>query len=132
MPTAPHRESIIRDLDSAVPPPTDHRRKRIAGRLLTIGDTVFIPQLGYNGTIIDFHRSRVMVLPHDYGYPDLFNPKHLRPGKGISALQRVRLEELGYYYFDHLLLDIGTHPAPSRRFQPVHRPYEWREANTLP
>ena len=128
MPTPPHRVSIIRDLDCSVPPPVDHRRRRIAGRLLGIGDTVFIIQLGYNGTILDFHNRRILVLPHDYGYPDLFLPRFLRPAEGISALQRVRLEELGVYYFDHLLLDIGTFPAPYRRFQIVHRPYEWRNA----
>ena len=103
MPTAPHRISIIRDLDSAVPPPLDSRRKRIDGRLLGIGDTVYIIELGYNGTIINFTRSRVQVQPHDYGYPDLYPPKKLRQGRGISALQRVRLEELGIYYFDHLI-----------------------------
>ena len=126
MPTAPHRESIIRDLDSTVQPPTDHRRRQIAGRLLAIGDTVFIIQLGYNGTIIDFHHSCVMVLPHDYGYPDLFRTAHLCPGRGINAMQRVRLEVLCYYYFDHVLLDTGTFLAPARRFQVVHRPYKWR------
>ena len=96
MPTPPHRESIIRDLDCSVPPPSDFRRRRIAGRLLGIGDTVYILALGYNGTIVDFHRSKVLVLPHDYGYLDVYSPRHLKPGKGISALQRVRLEELGY------------------------------------
>ena len=130
MPTPPHRISIIRDLDSAVPPPTDYRRRRIAGRLLSIGDSVFIPQLGYNGTIIDFYSRRVLVQPHDYGYPDSYLPRHLRPAEGINALQRVRLEELGIYYFDHCLLDRGTFPAPYRRFQIVHRPYAWREDTT--
>ena len=127
MPTPPHRESIIRDLDCAVPPPSDFRRRRIAGRLLSIGDTVYISTLGYNGTVIDFYRSKVLVLPHDYGYPDAYLPRHLKPGKGINALQRVRLEELGIYYFDHKLLDKGTFPAPSRRFQIVHNPYEWKD-----
>ena len=126
MPTRPHRESIIRDLDSKVPPPNDYRRRRIAGRLLSIGDTVYINQLDYNGTIIDFRGSKVMVLPHDYGYPDLFHVRLLRPSQGINAHQRVRLEELGYYYYDHLLLNTGTHPASHRRFQTVHNPYEWR------
>ena len=130
MPTPPHRESIIKDLDSGVQPPEDHRRQRIAGRLLSIGDTVFIAQLGYNGTILDFRGKKVMVIPHDYGYPDLFQARHLRPGKGINALQRVRLEELGYYYFDHLLLDRGTYPAPNRRFQTVHDPYNWKSNST--
>ena len=125
MPTPPHRVSVIRDLDSKVPPPVDSRRKRIAGRLLGIGDAVFIITLGYNGTIIDFRGARILVLPHDYGYPDLYSPRSLRIGKGINAHQRIRLEELGFYYFDHLLLDTGTHPAPNRRFQIVHEPYEW-------
>ena len=128
MPTAPHRVSIIRDLDSSVPPPADHRRRRVEGRLLGIGDTVFIIPLGYNGTIIDFRQKKLLVLPHDYGYPDLYLPRNLRIGRGISALQRVRLEELGYYYFDHLLLDQGTFPAPNRRFQTVHEPYGRRES----
>ena len=126
MPTLPHRESIIRDLDSSVPPPLDFRRRRIAGRLLGIGDTVYITALGYNGTIVDFLRKRVLVLPHDYGYPDSYLPRYLKPSQGINALQRVRLEELGVYYFDHKLLDKGTFPASYRRFQTVHNPYEWK------
>ena len=127
MPTPPHQISIIRDLDSQVPPPKDFRRRRIAGRLLGIGDKVHIIQLGYNGTILDFTPSKILVLPHDYGYPDLYLSLHLWTGVGISALQRVQLEELGVYYFDHTLLDKGTYPAPSRRFQTVHRSYEWKD-----
>ena len=127
MPTPPHCISIIRDLDCGVPPPQNFSRRRIAGRLLGIGDTVHILQLGYNGTILDFTSKKILVLPHDYGYPDLYLPRHLQPGVGINAMQRVRLEELGVYYFDHTLLDKGTYPAPYRRFQTVHRPYEWKE-----
>ena len=127
MPTPPHRISIIADLDSNVPPPLDFRRRRINGRLHSIGDTVFIPSLQYNGTIIDFRGRRILVLPHDYGYPDLFCLSSLLPGSGINCHQRVRLEELGYYYFDHLLLDTGTYPASHRRFQRVHNPYGWKQ-----
>ena len=127
MPTPPHRVSIIRDLDCAVPPPEDSRRRRIAGRLLGLGDTGFILQLGYNGTIFNFTATKIRVQPLDYGYPDLYLARHLQPGVGINALQRVRLEELGVYYFDHSLLDKGTFRAPYRRFRIVHNPYKWKD-----
>ena len=83
MPTPPHCISIIRDLDCKVPPPKIFGRRRIAGRLLGIGNTVHILQLGYNGTILDFTSSKILVLPHDYGYPDMYLPRHLWPGVGI-------------------------------------------------
>ena len=109
MPTRPHRESIISDLDSHSTPPTNNCRVRIEGRLHGIGDTVFIPHLGYNGTILDFvGRRHLIIIPHDYGYTIRILPSKLKQGFGINCHQLIHLDELEIYYFNHLLLDTGT------------------------
>ena len=125
MPTISHIEDIDSALTSITSPPSDIRRKRINGRLLGIGDTVHIVSLGYNGTIIDFCGRRILVIPHDYGYPDLFSPANLRFGSGINCHQRTRLDDLGFYYFDPIILQQGTHPAPHRRYQRLIPPFNW-------
>ena len=80
---------------------------------------MYIRQFNYNGTIIDVRGTRILVLPHNYGYPDLFHPSLLESGTGINCYQRVRLEELGYYHLNQLLLDTDTHSVPHQRFQIV-------------
>ena len=125
MPTIPHIENIDYALDSVNTPTADSRRRRINGRLYGIGDTVYIVPLRYNGTILDFRGQRILVIPHDYGYPDLFSPTNLRFGSGINCHQRLRLDQLGYYYHDPVLLTTGTHPAPHRRYQRIIPPFNW-------
>ena len=116
MPTRPHREIIITDLDSHSNPPTNNRRVRIDGRLHTIGDTVFIPHLGYNGTILDFvGRRQLIIKPHDYGYTIHILPNKLKVGVGINCHQRMHLDNLDIYYYDPLLIDTGTTVHPHRR-----------------
>ena len=52
---------------------TTVNRLRIDGRLHSVGDTVFIPTLGYNGTILNLDKSQqdgvevcsIWTLPHD-------------------------------------------------------------------
>ena len=125
MKTISHIDDIESALKSHTPPPSDNRRRRIDGRLLGIGDTVYIVTLRYNGTIIDFRGKRILVIPHDYGYPDLFSTSNLRFGSGINCHQRLRLDDLGFYYFDTVLLKRGTHPAPHRRYQRLLPPFNW-------
>ena len=111
IPTAPHHISIIRDFDSSIPPPDNPRRWKIDGQLKDIGNTVFIPSLKYNVTIMDLYGKSIVVLPHDYRYPDKYLPSQLRHCGRITCHQRIRFEELRIYYFDHLLLDGSTYPA---------------------
>ena len=125
MPTILHIKDINSALDSTPPPPSNSRRRRINGRLLGIGDTVYIVSLQYNGTILDFRGRRILVIPHDYGYPDLFTASNLRIGSGINVHQRLCLDDLGYYYFDPVVLTSGTHPAPHRRYQRLIPPFNW-------
>ena len=125
MMSIPHIEDINSAVDSINPPPHDKRRRRIDGRLLGIGDTVYIISLKYNGTILDFRGKRILVIPHDYGYPDLFPPSNLKFGRGINCHQRLRLDNLGHYYFDPVILQNGTHPAPHRRYRRLIPPFDW-------
>ena len=113
MPTKPHRRSIISDLDSHSPPPTDHRRIRVGGRLKGIGNTVFVPHLGYNGMIVEIvGRRHLSVLPHDYGYTIKILPWCLMNGVGINAFQRLELDKHRMYYYNPVLLDKGTVTVP--------------------
>ena len=88
--------------------------RQIHGRLHSIGDTVFIPDFGYNGTIVRFNETTVLVVPHDYGNVHLFFPSDLRPGAGISSFIRSWLTENGVYYNDPLKIQQGTVIHPSR------------------
>ena len=60
-------------------------RRRIGSKLHIVGDTVFIPSLGYNGTILKFNPHTVNVIPHDYGYYWPYKISDLREGSGISC-----------------------------------------------
>jgi len=67
---------------------------RIDGRLRSVGDTVFIPVLGYNGTILNLHKRQldgvevisILTLPHDYGEPITYSPFDLRAGVGLNII----------------------------------------------
>ena len=82
------------DYDIIYPPHcnTTVNRLRIDGRLHSVGDTVFIPALGYNGTIINLDKNKlegidvclILTLPHDYGTPVTYTPLELRTGAGVS------------------------------------------------
>ena len=125
MPTQPNCISICKDLESYIKKPDDPRRCRISNRLHQVGDTVLIVDLKTKGTILDFTKQFVTVLPHDYGVSVRRAHRNLRSARGINPFQRERLDLLNVYYNDHLLLHTGTHPAPGR--VPIktvrHKPY---------
>ena len=95
-----------------IPPSTEYRR--IDGRLHTVGDTVLIPDLGYNGTILSFSRLYVRVLPHDYGPPVRRLTRNLRRGSGITIVQLSHLLEIGIKVNDHHQIHGGTFAARGR------------------
>jgi len=72
---------------------TTINRLRINGRLHSVGDTVFIPVLGYKGTILNLQKRQldgveeylILTLPHDYGEPIIYIPSDLRAGVGVST-----------------------------------------------
>ena len=101
-------------LRSATPISNIVRQIRISGRLLSICDTVLIPELGYNGTIIDILGRFVIVLPHDYGTSIRRLPRNLKKGKGISSHQRHRLDRINVTYNEDALLNQGTFPSHDR------------------
>ena len=76
---------------------TTVNRLRIDGRLHTAGDTVFIPALGYNGTILNLYKREqdgveeclIWTLPHDYGTPVNYSPFDLRAGVCVSTHIRL-------------------------------------------
>ena len=71
-------------------------RARIDGRLHSVGDTVHIPYLGYNGTILRFcGREFVAVVPHDKGQPVLYLCTQLKRGSGINTANRIWLRQNG-------------------------------------
>ena len=98
-------------LRSATPIPNILRRIRISGRLLAVCDTVLIPELGYNGTILDIDSRFVTVLPHDYGPSIRRLPHKLKGAKGISSHQRRWLDRVNVAYNDDTLLLQGTFPS---------------------
>ena len=97
-------------LRSSTPIPIDNRRIRISGRLLGICDTVFIPELGYNGTIFDIIGRFIVVLPHDYGISIRRLARNLKSGKGITSHQRRWFDRINVAYDDDTLLLEGTFP----------------------
>ena len=94
--------------------PFDNRRIRISGRLLSICDTVFIPELGYNGTILDIKGRYIVILPHDYGVSIRRLARNLRSGEGISSHQRRWFDRINVAYHDNILLLEGTFPNRNR------------------
>ena len=89
-------------------------RIRLDGKLHVKGDTVFIKDLNYNGTIIRFTSRWVVVLPHDYGGIFRRAISRFEYREGILLHQRRNLEERGVYYNDPVELHQGTFIHESR------------------
>ena len=87
---------------------------RIQGKLHRIGDSVFIPDLNCNGTILRFLRTFVLIQPHDYGVSVRRLPRNLRIGSGINHCILLTLYSQGIYTRDNVILRRGTFPIPSR------------------
>ena len=94
---------------------------RIQGTLHRIGDSVFIPDLNCNGTILRFLDTFVSIQPHDYGVSVRRLPSNLRIGSGINHCIRATLYSQGIYTRDNVKLRRGTFPVPSRT--PYVEPY---------
>ena len=106
-----HHLSIYSSLlRSSTPLPADSRRVRISSRLFCICDNIFIPDLGYNGTILDIKGRFVIVLPHDYGPSIRRLPRNLRYGIGISTHIRRWFNQIDVAYNDNTILLQGTFP----------------------
>jgi len=88
--------------------------KRIQGKLHRKGDSIYIPDLKCNGTILDFDRKLVSIQPHDYGKSVKRLPKNLRLGCGINHCVRLTLHSLNIYIRDEVVLRKGTFPVPWR------------------
>ena len=102
---------------------TTINRLRIDGRLHSVGDTVFIPVLGYNGTILNLHKRQldgvevcsITTLPHDYGQPIIYSPFDLRAGVGVSTHIRMHFDSHNVFYNDSVrLIDFPTRIHESR------------------
>ena len=85
--------------------------RQIDGRLHTVGDTVLIVDLRYNGTILLFTPNFVRVIPHDYGHPIRRSPRKLRSASGITHGQRSHLLSIGIVINDEKNIFGGTFPA---------------------
>ena len=114
MSVSPSVSTYTTNLRSTTPIPTDNRQIRISGRLLRICDTVYIPELRYNGTIINIVGRFVIFLPHDYGPSISRLPRNLKTGNGISTHQRRWLDRISVAYHDKTWLLQGTVPARHR------------------
>ena len=88
--------------------------RRIQGKLHRIGDSVFIPNLKVNGTILRFSRKFVVIQPHDYGVSVRRLPRNLHIGSGINHCVLLKLYSQGMYTRDTVKLRRGTFPIPSR------------------
>ena len=88
---------------------------RIQGKLHRIGDSVYIPDLKCNGTILRFSKYFVALQPHDYGATVRRLPKNLRIGCGINSFIRETLELKGIYTRDTAIFRRGTSQIPSRK-----------------
>ena len=94
--------------------PIGIRRIRISGRLLGICDTVYIPDLGYNGTILDIKGRYIVVLPHDYGISIRQLARNLKSGNGISTHICRFFDRINVAYTEETLLLQGTYPNRNR------------------
>ena len=94
---------------------------RIQGRLHRIGDSVFIPALKCNGTILRFLSEFVEIQPHDYGTPIRRFPKNLQACSGINHCVQLTLslEGISTRYIE--VLNKGTFPVAWRK--EYSRPY---------
>ena len=69
-------------------------RRQIEGRLHSIGDTVYIPCLGYNGTLLQFKPysdNYCVVIPHDKGRVQTYPACELKTDSGINTANRIWL-----------------------------------------
>ena len=91
-------------------------RARIYGRLHSVGETVHIPILGYNRTILRFCGSEfVAVVPHDKGHPELYLCHQLKIGSGINTANRNWLMQNGVTFNDtYRNTNLPTLIHPSR------------------
>ena len=104
-------------------------RARIDGRLHTIGDMVYIPSLGYNGTIAKLTRGGAIdkiyatVVPHDYGQVSYLFLHELKHGSGISHRVRGWLRNNDISVNDPVVIRKLTHIHPKRpHFLRYNRP----------
>ena len=88
---------------------------RIQGTLHRVGDSVYIPDLKCNGTILRFSTHYVVIQPHDYGATVRRLSKNLRIGYGINSFIRETLELKGIYTRDTAIVRRGTFQIPSRK-----------------
>ena len=86
----------------------------ISGRLHFVGDTVYIPEYKYNGTILRFTSRFVVVYPHDYGHPIRRLPSKLRIGEGISRWHQMYMDENDIFYNNNIKIQQGIFPAIGR------------------
>ena len=85
---------------------TTIKRLRIDGRLHSVGDTVFIPALGYKGTILNLEKREldgateylIRVLPHDYGESVIYIPSDLKSGVGVSNYMFSHFEDENVFF----------------------------------
>ena len=85
---------------------TTINKLRIDGRLHSVGDTVFIPALGYKGTILNLQKREldgvkeylILTLPHDYGEPIIYISSDLRAGVGVSTHMMLHFESHNVFY----------------------------------
>ena len=91
---------------------TTVNRLRIDGRLHSAGETVYIPALGYNGTILNLSKQvvdgvveyLVLTLPHDYGTPVNYSPLDLRAGVGVSTHILLHFHSHNIIYYDNVCI----------------------------
>lgn len=97
----------IRYTSSTQPTPAIVRR-RIGRRLLSTGDTVYIPKYKYNGTIIEFDPSHQIarIIPHDFGSSEMINFSELQQGQGIPECIRRHLNTRGIYFYDPCVIKM--------------------------
>ena len=102
---------------------TTIHRLRIDGRLHSVGDTVFIPRLGYKGTILnlqkrvlDGHKEYLVnTIPHDYGEPVIYSPLELKSTIGVSNHMISHFQNINVFYDSSVrLFGIPTYVHPSR------------------
>ena len=85
------------------------RRIRIDGRLRGVGDTVYIPFRGRNGTIIHIGIDVVLVIVHEWKISPTVEkfewPFDLKQGEGISPCIRSYLNVLRINFYDEVVIE---------------------------
>lgn len=88
---------------------------RIQGTWYWIGDSVYIPDLLCNVTILYFFRDFAAVHPHNYRLSVRQLPKNLRIGCGINHCIRLTLYSHNIYTRDNVILRRGNFQVPTRK-----------------